>query len=151
MSSTPPRVLIVDDSLEMARTIADDLVERGYEAIAVAGGSEAVARLASGSIDAVVTDLRMPGLDGLDVLAAARRADPPCPVIVMTAYSAIDGALESIRRGAAHYLTKPFQLEELAIFLERALDERRVRREVATLRSLLDDLGLDRGIGRPAR
>ena len=151
MSSTQPRVLIVDDSLEMARTIADDLVERGYEAIAVAGGHEALAQLASASIDAVVTDLRMPGLDGLDVLAAARRANPHCPVIVMTAYSAIGGAIDSIRRGAAHYLTKPFQLEELAIFLERALDERRVRREVATLRILLDDLGIDRGIGRPDR
>ena len=151
MSSTQPRVLVADDGLEMARTVADGLAERGYDTIAVGGGHEALAQLASESIDAVVTDLRMPGVDGLDVLAGARRADPHCPVIVMTAYSAVDGAIESIRRGAAHYLTKPFQLEELAIFLGRALDERRVRREVATLRRLLDDLGIDRGSGRPAR
>jgi two-component system response regulator HydG len=139
MNSTHARILVADDSLEMARTIADGLADRGYDTIAVPGGGEAVARLATESIDAVVTDVQMSGVDGLEVLAASRRSDPHRPVIVMTAYSALDGAIESIRRGAAYYLTKPFQLEELAIFLERALDEQRVRREVSTLRRLLAD------------
>jgi two-component system response regulator HydG len=132
-----PRVLVVDDALAMAETVADGLADRGYDAIAVATADEALARLRAEPVAALVTDLRMPGADGLSLLAAARRIAPDLPVIVMTAYGAIDSAIESIRRGASHYLTKPFKIEELAIFLDRALDERRVRREVTTLRAVL--------------
>jgi two-component system response regulator HydG len=121
MKRPQPRVLIVDDIIEMAKTLADGLSERGYDAVAAGGGRDAIDRLASETIDAVITDLRMPGVDGMAVLAASRAADPQRPVIVMTAYSALDSAIESIRQGAYHYLTKPFKLEELAIFLQRAL------------------------------
>ena len=117
MKSPKPRILVVDDKIEMARTIADGLLDRGYDAVAAGGGQEAIDLLASDRIDAVITDLRMPGVDGIAVLAASRRVDPQRPVIVMTAYSAIDSAIESIRQGAYHYLTKPFKLDELTIFL----------------------------------
>ena len=131
------RILVVDDQLEMARTIADGLADRDYQAVAVGGGQKAVELLAAEPFDAVVTDLRMPGVDGLELLAASRRLDPDRPVIVMTAYSAIDTAVESIRQGAYHYLTKPFKQEELAIFLGRALEELRIRREATTLKTAL--------------
>ncbi|HEX8907581.1 MAG TPA: response regulator, partial [Anaeromyxobacteraceae bacterium] len=131
MSGARPRVLVVDDRLEMAEMLADGLAERGFEPIALASAREAAARLEAERVDAVVTDLRMPDMDGLELLAASRRLDPARPVIVMTAFGAIDTAIESIRRGAYHYLTKPFRQEELVIFLERALDESRVRREAA--------------------
>jgi len=121
MNRPRPRILVADDNVEMARTTADGLTEHGYDAIVAAGGQEALDRLAADQVDAVVTDLRMPGIDGLAVLAASRRVDPGRPVIVMTAYSAIDSAVESIRQGAYHYLTKPFKLDELRIFLGRAL------------------------------
>ncbi len=127
------RILIVDDSAEMARTLADGLSDHGYDPIAVSSGTEAIARLELGGIDAVVTDLRMPNVDGLAVLDASRRLDPGRPVIVMTAFSAVDSAVESIRRGAQHYLTKPFKQDELVLFLERALDESRLRRQAAAL------------------
>jgi two-component system response regulator HydG len=78
----------------------------------------------------------MPGIDGLELLARVRRLDPGLPVIVMTAYGAIDSAIESIRLGAYHYLTKPFKLEELVLFLGRALGERRLRDEAVELRAL---------------
>jgi len=113
MTRPQPRVLIVDDHPEMARTTADGLAEHGYDTVVAVGGQEAIDRLSSESIDAVITDLRMPGIDGLAVLAASRRVDPQRPVIVMTAYSAIDSAMESIRQGAYHYLTKPFSMKEL--------------------------------------
>jgi two-component system response regulator HydG len=129
----PFRILVVDDNPEMARTLADGLADHGYEAIAVSSGTEAIARLELGGVDAVVTDLRMPSVDGLAVLDASRRLDPGRPVIIMTAFSAIDSAVESIRRGAQHYLTKPFKQDELIIFLERALDESRLRRQAAAL------------------
>src|SRR4051794_16571199 len=132
-----PRVIVVDDNFEMARTIAEGLVDRGYDAVAVASGQEALARLRGETVDALVTDLRMPKVDGLELLAESRRLMPERPVIVMTAYSAIDTAVESIRQGAYHYLTKPFKQDELVIFLERALDQVRVKNEASALRTAL--------------
>jgi two-component system response regulator HydG len=137
MNRDRPRVLIADDNLEMARTIAEGLSDRGYDTVAAGGGKEAMDVLASDKLDAVVTDMRMPDVDGMAVLAASRRIDPQRPVIVMTAYSAIDSAVESIRQGAYHYLTKPFKLDELTIFLQRALEEYRLRHEASELRRTL--------------
>jgi two-component system, NtrC family, response regulator HydG len=128
------RILVVDDNLEMARTLSEGLGDHGYQAVAVSSGAEAIARLEAGGVDAVVTDLRMPNVDGLAVLESSRRLDPVRPVIIMTAFSAIDSAVESIRRGANHYLTKPFKQDELFIFLGRALGEVRLRREAAALK-----------------
>lgn len=137
MTDPKPRVLIVDDRLEMAEMLADGLADHGYDPVATASSRDALARLEAERVDALVTDLRMPEIDGLELLAASRRLDARRPVIVMTAYGAIDTAIESIRLGAYHYLTKPFRLEELVIFLGRALDESRVRREAAALRATL--------------
>ncbi len=137
MSKARQRVIVVDDNLEMARTIADGLSERGYEAAAVGSGRDALDRLASQPVDAIVTDLRMPEVDGLQVLARSRELDPDRPVIVMTAYSAIDSAVQSIRQGAYHYLTKPFKQDELALFLDRAFADLKLRREAAALKKAL--------------
>ncbi|HEY1558280.1 MAG TPA: sigma-54 dependent transcriptional regulator [Kofleriaceae bacterium] len=133
----PDRVLVVDDKLALAETLADGLGDRGYAAAAVATAAAALARVRAGEVDVLVTDLRMPDLDGLALVEQARAAAPELPVIVMTAYGAIDSAVESIRRGAYHYLTKPFKLDELAVFVERALGERALRRETAELRARL--------------
>jgi two-component system response regulator HydG len=143
------RVLVVDDELSMAEMLADGLSETGFEGIAVGSSTEAAKRLGDEHFDALVTDLRMPGLDGLALLSVARRIDPDCPVVVMTAYSAIDTAIESIRRGAYHYLTKPFMVDELALFLDRALGERRLRREaVALKRTLKERFAIGNLVGR---
>jgi two-component system response regulator HydG len=142
------RVLVVDDNLEMARAICEGLGDRGFDATAAGSGREASVLLAAERFDAVVTDLRMPKVDGLEVLAASRQLDPDRPVIVMTAYSAIDTAVDSIRRGAYHYLTKPFKQDELVIFLGRALDEVRLRREAVALKSALRTrFSVDRIVG----
>src|SRR5215472_13723846 len=134
-----PRVLVVDDHLDMAETLADGLRDRGYEALAVASSRDAAARLSAEPVDALVTDLRMPDIDGIGLLALSRKLDPTRPVIVMTAYSAVESAVEAIRQGAYHYLTKPFPLDELALFLGRGLDEVRVRREATALRTTLKE------------
>ena len=115
------RVLVVDDHLEMAAMLAEGLQDAGFEAEALASGSAALERLEAGGIDALVTDLRMDAVGGLELLAASKRLSPQRPVIVMTAYGAIDTAVASIRQGAYQYLTKPFQPEELEIFLRQAL------------------------------
>jgi two-component system response regulator HydG len=132
-----PRVLVVDDQRDLAETLADGLCDRGYDAIACDSSSDAAKRLGTEPFDALVTDLRMPNVDGMALLALSRQAAPERPVIVMTAYGAIETAVDAIRQGAFHYLTKPFALEELALFLGRALDDVRMRREAQSLRAAL--------------
>jgi two-component system response regulator HydG len=133
------RVLIVDDDAEMADTLVDFLVERGFRAEPAVGGKAAIAALKKKEYDAVLTDLRMDQLDGMDVLAAAQALDPLRPVLMMTAYGSIDGAIEAVRKGAFHYLTKPFKLEETAVWIERALADRALRRENERLRRAVEE------------
>ena len=133
------RILVVDDHLEMARTIADYLGQHGMEGRAVASAPEALALLGRESFDALLTDLRMKGMDGLDLLDAAHRLDDDLPVVVMTAFGGIDNAVASIQRGAYHYVTKPFKLEVVRVLLERACRERDLRSENRRLRHAVDD------------
>ena len=149
--SRRPRVLVVDNHAEMAETTAEGLIDRGFCATSVASSPKAQELLAGADVDALVTDLRMPEVDGLGLLAASRRADPTRPVIIMTAYSAVESAVESIRQGAYHYLVKPFKLDELVLFLERGLDEQRVRAEARALRAVLAErFALGNVVGKSA-
>jgi two-component system response regulator HydG len=142
------RILIVDDDLALGETLAEELATDGYDARHVSSSREA-SRLVGDDYDALVTDLRMPAIDGLGLLALSRKAAPERPVIVMTAFSAVDSAIESIRQGAYHYLTKPFKVDELALFLGRALAEARLRREASLLRrELRESAPLANVIGR---
>jgi DNA-binding NtrC family response regulator len=125
---TPSRILVVDDKLELAETLADALVDRGFDAHALASSHEALAAIERGAVALLVTDLRMPGPDGLALLAAARSCAHDIPVIVMTAYGAIAASEDAIRRGACHCLLKPFKIDVLAGLVARALAERRAPR-----------------------
>jgi len=118
---TPLRVLVVDDDLEMAAMVADELGDRGYTAVALRLAREAVELLTDGTFDALITDLRMPHIDGLTLLRASRALDPSRPVIVMTGHMAIATALEAVNEGAFHYVIKPFNLSHLVELLEEAL------------------------------
>jgi two-component system response regulator HydG len=140
------RVLVVDDEIQMADMVADGLCDHGFAAEAAASSEAALVRLRATPFDALVTDLRMPEVDGLALLVAARRLSPDLPVLVMTAYGAIDSAVESIRQGASHYLTKPFKIEELVLYLDKVIDERRLRGELVALRSALRERGDAPGI-----
>jgi two-component system, NtrC family, response regulator HydG len=143
------RILIVDDDRALLETLSDGLGDAGYETATMTKSADATAALQRPEFDALVTDLRMPGEDGIALLGISKRAAPERPVIVMTAYSAVDSAIESIRRGAYHYLTKPFKVQELALFLGRSLEEATLRREAKTLRrALRDGSSLDNVIGR---
>jgi two-component system response regulator HydG len=119
-----PRILVVDDRPEMAEMIADDLSDRGYEGVSTTSGYEAVRMLQTERVDVLVTDVRMPEVDGLALLSLSLQLDPSRPVIVMTAYGTLDTVLETTGRGAYHYLTKPFRLESLVRVLEQALGRR---------------------------
>jgi two-component system response regulator HydG len=131
------RALVVDDVVEMAQTIAGDLEKAGFEAEIARDGTSALERFLKEPTDVVVTDLRMKGSDGLDLLAGIKQAEPTTPVIIMTAFGAVETAVEAMRRGAYHYVTKPFALETLRVLVERACRERTLSRENALLRRTL--------------
>jgi len=116
-----PRVLVVDDQAEMATVIADSLVDYGYTAYAAYSGSHALEMLRKERMDAVVTDLTMPRVNGLDVLRASQRLDPSRPVILMTGFGAVDSALQAFEVGAYQYILKPFRIDTLAEVLRKAL------------------------------
>jgi two-component system response regulator HydG len=128
------RILVVDDHAEMARLIADRLGEAGYTVVRAEGGRDALRRIGGEVFDLVITDLRMEEVDGFDVLQGVQEAASDVPVIVMTAFGSIDSAVDAVKRGAYHYLTKPFELRELLVFVERALADRRIRNENEVLR-----------------
>jgi len=115
MAGRPARIIVVDDQLAMAETVADGLADRGYDARAVESARSALAAVAADSVDVIISDLRMPGIDGLDLVDLVH-----VPVIIMTAYGAVDSEQEALRRGAFRYLTKPFKLDELAAVVDLA-------------------------------
>ena len=143
-----PRVLLVDDEPEWGDALGAQLQRRGFDAQVVRDGPSALARLESQEFDALVTDLRLEHGDGVSLMVQAQELAPQLPTIVMTAYGAIDTAVEAIRRGAFHYLTKPFGIDELVLFLRRALDDRRLRRETDELRRRLGDAAPEGLVGR---
>jgi two-component system response regulator HydG len=133
------RVLVVDDHVEMARLLADALSDEGYTVDMATSGQEALAAVRGRVLDAVVCDLRMEKVDGFDVLAAVREADPTLPVLIMTAFGGVENAVEAMRRGATHYFTKPFRLDEVLLYVQRAIAERRLREENRALRQAVGD------------
>jgi len=133
------RALIVDDVVDLAETVANELEAASFDVDVVDSGAAALERFAREPADVVITDLRMKNVDGLDVLAGIKRADPTVPVIIMTAFGAIDSAVEAMRRGAFHYITKPFAMEALRSLVESACRERALSTENAQLRRTLHE------------
>ena len=129
------RILVVDDKEMMRDSVATLLGRRGHAVVAVAGGEQAVAKIEARRPDAVVTDLQMPGMNGLELLEEVRRIDDSIPVVFMTAYGTVETAVDAMRNGAFDYVTKPFTGEELEISVERALEHARVLKENQVLKA----------------
>jgi two-component system response regulator HydG len=128
-------VLVVDDKELMRDGVAETIRRTGCEVALAADGDAALASLAARRPDAVVTDLRMPGMGGIELLERLRAIDDEVPVIVMTAYGEIETAVRAMRLGAFDYITKPFEGDELVITVKRALAHARLARENAVLRA----------------
>jgi len=124
-----PCILVAEDDAAVRRVVERHLEDAGYTVAAVEGGSAALALLRAGEYGALVTDLRMPGMDGLALLAEAKRLDPALPVVVITAHGSIETAVAAMRRGAFDYVEKPFHREVLLVTLERALRHRTLLEE----------------------
>jgi two-component system NtrC family response regulator len=130
-------ILLVDDDASLRRILSHHLERAGYTVRSAADGSQALALLAAGPADLVLTDVRMPGMDGRALLAEVRRGTPDLPVLMMTAYGTIQDAVEAMRQGAFDYLTKPVDKETLLRAVHRALQIGNLRRENRLLRENL--------------
>ncbi|MGB3398857.1 MAG: sigma-54 dependent transcriptional regulator [Candidatus Deferrimicrobiaceae bacterium] len=123
------RILIVDDELQIL-TFLDDLFRtEGWEVQTADSGSSGIDRLEQGRFDIVLTDLKMPGSDGIEVLRTARKLQSDAEVIMMTGYGTVDTAIEAMRAGAFHYLAKPFKAEEVLHLVDKAYVQRQLKRE----------------------
>lgn len=143
------RILVVDDDESLRRVMQVQLQQSGYDAAAAASGAEALERLASVPVDLVLTDLKMPGMSGLDLLKRVRAEYPEVIVVLITAFGAVETAVEAMRSGAYDYVTKPVNIDELKMVLDRALEHLTLLQEIRTLRSSLDDkYGFEHILGR---
>jgi DNA-binding NtrC family response regulator len=133
------RILIVDDEANARTALAELLREEGYQIETAADGFKALPKLDDFAPDLLLTDLKMPGMDGIELMRKARERDPEGVTVVMTAYGAVDTAVAAMREGASDYLTKPINVEELVLVLDRALERRRLRAEAGQLRERLSE------------
>ncbi len=133
------RILVVDDEGNARTALAELLRDEGYVVETAADGFKALPKIEDFAPDLILTDLKMPGLTGLELMAKVRERDEECVVIVITAFGAIESAVQAMRQGAAHYLTKPVNVEELSLVLKRELDRKRLRAEASQLRERISD------------
>ena len=128
-------ILVVDDEPVVQDTVKWLLHTQGYEVTTAGNGEEALTRIAQEEFDLLLSDIKMPGLNGLDVLERSRVLKPRLAVILMTGYATLDTAIEALRRGASDYLRKPFELKDLTLSVERAPGGRPPIRWSARVRS----------------
>lgn len=145
------RILVVDDEKEMCEVIDEELERRGYETDWLLSADEAFVRLGSQDYDVVVTDLNMRGMNGVELCDRIVRNRPDIPVIVVTGFGSLETAIATLRAGAFDFLTKPFDMEELSIAVERAIQHKELRAEVKRLReAVLPDRGHGEMLGTSA-
>ena len=135
----PPRLLVVDDDAESCAVVGEALRTEGYEVSTSSSGQAALVLAGAQIFDVVISDIRMPDLDGLGLMRGLHQANPDVSVILMTAFGTVEAALEAIKQGAYDYVSKPLRLEELLLTVRRALERRRLLREVHTTHEVLRD------------
>jgi len=143
-----PSILVVDDKDSVRKMLSETLTAAGHEVEVAKNGHTAVEKARHGRFDLVLTDLKMPEMDGLEVLASVRETNPETAVIVMTAYGTIEDAVKAMKCGAYDFLTKPFDPDRLSMLIDRALENRRLLAENELLREeLANKLGYNQIIG----
>src|SRR5207342_2967742 len=139
MTEPSRHVLIVEDETPLRQAIAEQLTDRGFRVEQAESGEVASGELADFAFDIILTDLRLPGIDGSAVVEAAVARYPDIIAIVVTGYGTVKDAVEAIKRGAADFVNKPFQIDELLHSLDSALERRRLKSESAYLRAQLQE------------
>jgi len=132
------KILVVDDQDMMRDSLAATLVREGHEVIAATDGAAAVTRLNGGKFDLMITDLKMPKMTGIELLAEAKKLRPEMPVVLMTAFATVNTAVEAMKLGAYDYIQKPFDGDEIKHLVDRTLEHNRLIRENQALRSMAE-------------
>ncbi len=139
MSENPKHLLIVDDEAALREAIAERLADHGFVVEQAGNGEDALERLASFAFDVLITDLKLPGINGRQVLDAALERYPEMIAIVITGYGTVKDAVDAIKQGASDFIAKPFQFDALMHVLRSAMEQRRLKSENAYLRSQLEE------------
>jgi DNA-binding NtrC family response regulator len=150
-----PRLLVVDDEPIALRNLERVLSKEGYDVTTSSSGQGALRQLREGGFDVVLTDLKMEKVDGMQVLRRSKEIDPVAEVIVVTGYAAVDTAIEAMRHGAYHYLSKPFKLDEVRKVVREAVEKvglkkenRRLRESIESIKDRVDIVTQDPGMLR---
>ncbi len=133
------KILIIDDEIHQRQIIADILTDAGYEVTQAENGQCALRKFKKNPCPVVLTDLKMPGMDGRELLDAVKKQAPATQVVLMTAFGSIPGAVEAMKKGAYDYLTKPFDKENLLLTIKRAAEKYHLLAENSSLRSQLEE------------
>ncbi len=143
MLNDSTKILVVDDEKGMCESLQTLLSKVGYEVTTVEKGEEALTKIKRDNFDLVITDIKMPRVDGLDILKAARKKDEDALVILMTAYASLESAISAINQGAYDYLMKPIEFPELKLTIQRALEKRRAEKDRIKLLTELKEKNLE--------
>lgn len=132
-----PTILIVEDEAKMRRLLELNLGEDGFRTLSAGDAETGLKFLREESVDLVVTDLKLPGMGGLEFLQSVKQTNPAMPVVVMTAYGSVETAVDAMKRGASDYVLKPFSLAEMRMVVRKELDVQQLRQENRSLREAL--------------
>ena len=134
------RILLIDDEAIALSNLSHVLEREGYEVTACRDGESGLAEMQKTEFDLVLTDLRMPGIDGMGVLRHIRESTPDVPVIMITGHASLDSAVDAMKAGAYHYISKPFRLDEAREVVRSALDLRQIKQENRQLKERIEDI-----------
>ena len=137
---TKGRILIVDDELVVRDSLGKWFTSEGYTARPAGGAREALEVIQQAEFDIALLDIKMPGMDGMELQARLKEADPDLTVIIMTGYATVETAVQALKHGAYDYITKPVDPDELSHLVANALEHKRARREVVRLRENLQEV-----------
>jgi two-component system response regulator HydG len=138
MSKNKPVILVVDDDRSSLDAMCETLRRTGYEVVPAHSGAEAFQYISNNEVDLVLTDLFMPTINGMEIMNAARRNDPNIAVIIFTGHGTIENAVEAMKAGAFHYLTKPVNIEELRLTVKKALERKNLISENIDLKRKIE-------------
>jgi len=137
MKQSVPSILIVDDEQHVRESLSGWFIEDGYDVATASGGKDALLLLGRRHFDVVITDIKMPGMDGLELQHRIHEVDPGVAIILVTAYASVDTAVQALKEGAYDYLSKPFDPEELSRIVEKACEKVRLQEENTSLKQRL--------------
>ncbi|WP_437495020.1 response regulator [Sorangium sp. So ce1014] len=140
MSLSSPNVLIVEDDDDLGRFVVDIATDHGYRATHVVDALSGLRLLPSGKFELLITDIRMPGMDGIELIARAKEHDPSLAIIAITAFGSVETGMRALRVGASDYLSKPFRSDELSSRMRRALERRARDIEHARLQRQVEEV-----------